>query len=80
MDVCCRTYSRNHAYTWQRITAMILVIGLAGHVITMRFLQEPQVVTDNGQHHYVVALTMDPGLPALTERLGCRLIEKFPFL
>ena len=32
-------YSRNQAYTWQRITSWVLLIGIVAHVIHMRFLE-----------------------------------------
>ncbi len=62
---------RNHAYTWQRLTAMILVLGLFGHVLTMRFLNEPELVGKQ----YVVSLTTDDGLKSLAQRLNVTLIE-----
>ena len=37
-------YPRNHAYTWQRITSWILVFGLIGHVIQMRFIDYPDMI------------------------------------
>lgn len=62
---------RNHAYTWQRITAVILVFGLIIHVLTMRFLNEPEMVGGK----YVVSLSQDMGLKNLAQRLGVTLIE-----
>src|SRR5258708_7890118 len=34
-------YPRNHAYTWQRITSWILLIGIIAHVVDMRFIHYP---------------------------------------
>jgi succinate dehydrogenase / fumarate reductase, cytochrome b subunit len=68
-------YSRNHAYTWQRITALVLVVGLTLHVGYMRFLKKP-IEADLGQHtEYMVKLSMDPGLYTLSDRLGFQLYD-----
>ena len=37
-------YPRNRAYTWQRITATLLVVGILAHVIHMRFVHYPDNV------------------------------------
>lgn len=34
-------YARNQAYTWQRITSWILLVGIVAHVIHMRFVEQP---------------------------------------
>ncbi len=34
-------YGRNHAFTWQRLTSWILLIGIIGHVVQMRFIGYP---------------------------------------
>lgn len=65
------SYTRNHAYTWQRITAIILVVGLTLHVVTMRFLNRPQ--EEKERHEYQVQVSMDKGLPAVSDRLGVTL-------
>lgn len=70
-----REYSRNHAYTWQRVTALILVIGLTVHIGYMRFLKRP-IEADLGQkNEYMVKLSMDDGLYTLSERLDFQLKE-----
>jgi succinate dehydrogenase / fumarate reductase cytochrome b subunit len=63
-------YGRNQAFAWQRITSWILVAGIVGHVVQMRFLHQPQ--HDGGC--YWVAVTEDAGLRPLAERLGARLV------
>ncbi|MBA2367640.1 MAG: succinate dehydrogenase cytochrome b558 subunit [Candidatus Protochlamydia sp.] len=63
-------YSRNHAYTWQRITSWILLFGIAAHVIQMRFLEYPSSGQLDGQQYYLVRLSRDSGLFTLSKRLG----------
>jgi succinate dehydrogenase / fumarate reductase, cytochrome b subunit len=63
-------YSRNHAYTWQRITSWILLIGIIAHVIHMRFIEYPTSVHLGTQHLYIVRVSTDDGLYTLSERLG----------
>lgn len=71
-----QAYSRNQAYTWQRISALILVVGLFFHVTTMRFLHYPS--SEKVGHHtqYSVKVTMDPGLESLASRFNCTLLSK----
>ena len=69
------SYSRNHAYTWQRITALVLVVGLTLHIGYMRFLKSP-IETELGQkNEYMVKLSMDAGLYTLSDRLGFQLYD-----
>ena len=63
-------YSRNQAYTWQRITSWILLFGIAAHVIHMRFLDYPSSAMLEGQHYYLVHVSHDNGLYTLSKRLG----------
>lgn len=65
-------YGRNHAYTWQRITSWILLVGIAAHVVHMRFVEQP-LKLPNG---YEIALTEDSGLHALSSRLDVKLEER----
>lgn len=67
-------YPRNHAYTWQRITSWILVFGLIGHVIQMRFIDYPDI--DSGKKTYSVRVEKDPALAALAERLNVKLEQR----
>jgi succinate dehydrogenase cytochrome b subunit len=68
-------YARNHAYTWQRITSWVLVFGLLGHVIHMRFVEYPAIQTVNGKTNYSIRVEKDPGLISLANRLGVQLVE-----
>jgi succinate dehydrogenase / fumarate reductase cytochrome b subunit len=67
-------YSRNQAYTWQRITSWILLIGIAAHVIHMRFIEYP---TQMGTEHlYMSRVDLDDGLYTLADRLGFKLYNQ----
>lgn len=63
-------YKRNQAYTWQRITSWILLVGIVAHVIHMRFLEYPSSAQLNGQYFYMSRVEADPGLYPLSKRLG----------
>ena len=52
-------YKRNRAYSWQRITSWILLVGIAAHVIHMRFVDYPTVVHHGEQRIYLSALKDD---------------------
>ena len=69
-------YGRNHAYTWQRITAWILVIGILAHVIHMRFIERPISTEQGSQNFYLVKVDLDPGLYTLAARLNVQLYDK----
>jgi succinate dehydrogenase / fumarate reductase cytochrome b subunit len=62
-------YSRNQAYTWQRITSWILLLGIIAHVIHMRFIEYPVSAQLGSQHYYFVKLKKDNGLYTLSKRL-----------
>lgn len=64
--------SRNHAYTWQRITAGLLIFAIALHVWYMRFHEAP-VERKNG---YSVLISDDPGLDAVAKRLNILLVKE----
>ena len=66
-------YNRNHAYTWQRITSYLLLIGIVVHVLHMRFVDAPERHIQDSQISYTVNLSMDPGLVSLADRLDASL-------
>jgi succinate dehydrogenase / fumarate reductase, cytochrome b subunit len=69
-------YSRNRAYTWQRITSWVLVFGILAHVIHMRFVERP-ISTEVGSHYsYLVRIDADNGLYTLAERLNVQLYDE----
>ncbi len=63
-------YGTNQAYTWQRITSWLLILGIAGHVIQMRFLDYPTSAQLSGQNFYFVRISPDEGLERLSARLN----------
>ena len=63
-------YSRNRAYTWQRITSWILLFGILAHVIQMRFLEYPTSAQLGTEHFYINRVESDNGLYPLSKRLG----------
>lgn len=69
-------YSRNHAYTWQRITSWILLVLITLHVIHMRFLERPDEVKIGNQSYYLMKISDDKGLSSLSKRLDVSLLNK----
>lgn len=69
-------YSRNKAYTWQRITSYILVFALLAHIVHMRFIERPIETQKGTQTYYMVRVNLDQGLYTLAPRLGVELFDK----
>lgn len=69
-------YGRNRAYTWQRITSWILLIGLTLHVVKFRFLEYPTSVNEGNHSAYFIRVSLDDGLYTLSERLGFQVYDK----
>lgn len=69
-------YPRNRAYTWQRITSWILLVGIIAHVIHMRFVEYPASARVGTHQEYMVRLDADPGLYPLSKRLGFNLFNR----
>lgn len=68
-------YSRNQAYSWQRITSWILLIGLVGHIVQMRFLEHPTYAQVGDKQFYMIRVTDDSGLATLGARLGFEMFD-----
>ncbi len=66
-------YGRNRAFTWQRITSWILLFGLIGHVVQMRFVDFPKKAMLNQEEQSMVKVSFDEGLYTLAPRLGVEL-------
>jgi succinate dehydrogenase / fumarate reductase cytochrome b subunit len=66
-------YRANHAYTWQRITSWLLVVGVIAHVVHMRFIEYPSSAPFGTGHSYMVRVSHDAGLDTLAARLGVTL-------
>ncbi len=62
-------YPRNRAYTFQRITSWILLVGIALHVYQMRWQNYPVSTGSGTQSHYMVPLSFDKGLYTVANRL-----------
>ncbi len=69
-------YSRNKAYTWQRITSWILLFLLLFHIVKFRFLEYPDPAVMEGRPVYLVRLQVDDGLYAVADRLNVRIFDK----
>jgi succinate dehydrogenase / fumarate reductase, cytochrome b subunit len=67
-------YPRNKAYTWQRITSWILLVGIIAHVVHMRFVEYPEAVSKGAEKEYRVKLNHDRGLESLSQRLGFKVL------
>ncbi len=70
-----RKYGRNRAYSWQRITSWILLVGLIGHIVNFRFLEYPSSISQGDYHAYFVKVDMDDGLYTLAYRLNVKLYD-----
>lgn len=68
-------YARNQAYTWQRITSWILLVGVIAHVAHMRFIRQPEAILNGASANYLVKLTVDPGLYTVSDRLQVALFN-----
>jgi len=69
-------YKRNRAYSWQRITSWILLVGIIAHVVHMRFVEYPIKVLMGEHRLYMVRLNFDPGLPSVAEKLDSELYDR----
>jgi succinate dehydrogenase / fumarate reductase cytochrome b subunit len=68
-------YERNLAYSLQRLSSWILLFGIIGHVVQMRFLDMPKRAFLEGNEQSMVKLTVDEGLYPLSYRLGAKLYD-----
>jgi succinate dehydrogenase / fumarate reductase, cytochrome b subunit len=66
-------YARNLAYSWQRITSWILLFGIIGHVVQMRFLENPHKEIIDGQEQAVVTIRDDSHLCTVAQRMNVSL-------
>lgn len=67
---------KNRAFTWQRITSWLLLIGIVAHVIHMRIVEYPMHGLQENQHAYMVRVSRDEGLYSLSKRLGVKLYDQ----
>ena len=66
-------YGRNKAFTWQRLTSWILLFGIIGHVVQMRFIDMPKKVRVDNEIRHVVRIKDDPGLATVAARIHVKL-------
>ncbi len=66
-------YKRNRAYSWQRIFAWVLLVGIIAHVVQMRFVDYPILVYDNDIKHYLVKVKEDAALDSVAEKLHAKI-------
>jgi succinate dehydrogenase / fumarate reductase cytochrome b subunit len=69
-------YPRNQAYTWQRLTSWILLVGIIAHVVQMRFIEYPVSVKMAGQNYYMLPVNLDEGLYTLSKRLDFQIYDE----
>ena len=69
-------YPRNRAYTWQRITSWLLVIGIIAHVIHMRVVEYPLSASLGKEQMFTVRVSRDDGLYTLAERIGAKIYDQ----
>lgn len=63
-------FKRNRAYSWQRVTSWILVVGIIAHVVQMRFLDNPYLVMHDQTRLYLLKLEADPALANVAKKLN----------
>ena len=66
-------YGRNRAYTWQRITSWILLVGIILHVAKFRFIDYPDSINLGSKESYFITVSVDKGLYTVASRLGVQL-------
>lgn len=62
-------YSKNRAFSWQRITSWILLVGIIAHVVHMRFIENPQPITKGGETSYFLVQKESPTLYKMKDKL-----------
>lgn len=66
-------YPRNIAFSWQRITSILLVVGILLHVTYMRFIHLPEERSSGLHREFFVKVSPDPGLKSVASRLDVTL-------
>ena len=66
-------YGRNRAFTWQRLSSWILLVGIILHVAKFRFIDYPDSVNQGENSYYFIPVTVDKGLYTVAARLGVTL-------
>ena len=66
-------YSRNRAFTWQRLSSWVLLVGIILHVAKFRFIDYPDSLNQGENSSYFLPVSIDPGLYTVADRLGVKL-------
>lgn len=66
-------YGRNKAFTWQRLTSWILLVGIILHVAKFRFIEYPDSINMGDKSAYFVTVSVDKGLYTVASRMGAEL-------
>jgi succinate dehydrogenase / fumarate reductase cytochrome b subunit len=66
-------YGRNRAFTWQRLSSWVLLVGIILHVAKFRFIDYPDSVNQGENSYYFIPVTVDKGLYTVAARLGVTL-------
>ncbi len=69
-------FGRNHAYTWQRISAWILLFGIIFHVVQMRIIDYPYKFSWGDKVRYYARLKVDSQLYPVADRLNVKLYDQ----
>ncbi len=62
-------YKRNRAFTWQRVTSWLLIVGIIAHVAHMRFMEYPEKTQHGDQTLYMSRLSWSPALAITAKKL-----------
>ncbi len=66
-------YGRNRAYTWQRLSSWVLLVGIILHVAQFRFIDFPDSINQGENSYFFIPVTVDKGLYTVAARLGVKL-------
>lgn len=69
------TYARNRAFTYQRLSSWVILVGLILHVVQMRFIDYPHKFGRGANAVFYSKYTIDPGLYPVSDRLGVKLYD-----
>lgn len=69
-------HGRSRAFTWQRLTSWVLLFGIIGHVVQMRFVQFPEEVKRGFEAEYKVYVTDDSKLKSIADQMCVKLLYK----
>lgn len=69
-------YGRSRAYSWQRLSAWIILVGIILHVIQMRFIHYPYKYKWGDKTTYYTKLDVDDGLYKAADQLGVEIYSQ----